>query len=60
MISGLIQWLVVVIMVVLIYWVISQFAPPQITKIVLVVCIVIIVLALVFVILPFAAVHIGR
>jgi hypothetical protein len=57
MISGLISWLVVVLIVCLLYWVISQFAPPQITKVVLVVCVVIIVLALIFLFLPLAGVH---
>jgi hypothetical protein len=60
MISGLISWLVVVLIVCLLYWIIAQFAPAQITRVVLVVCVVIIVLALVFIILPFASVHLGR
>jgi hypothetical protein len=60
MISGLISWLVVVLIVCLLYWIIAQFAPAQILKVVLVVCVVIIVLALVFIILPFASVHLGR
>jgi hypothetical protein len=59
-ISGLISWLVVVLIVSVLYWVISLFAPAQITRVVLVVCVVIIVLALIFVILPFASVHLGR
>ncbi len=60
MISALISWLVVVLLVVLLYWVISQFAPAPIQKIVLVVCVVVIVLALIFVILPFTNVHLGH
>ena len=50
--TALIQWLVLVISVCLLYWVASQFAPPQILKIVLVVCVVIVVLGLVFLLLP--------
>jgi hypothetical protein len=57
MIAALIQWLVLVIIVCLLYWVLAQFAPPQILKVVLVVCVVIIVLALVFLFLPFAGMH---
>jgi hypothetical protein len=60
MIGALISWLVVVLIVAVLYYLISQFAPAQITKLVLVVCVVIIVLALVFIILPFASVHLGR
>jgi hypothetical protein len=52
MITALIQWLILVILVSLLYWVLAQFAPPQIMKIVLVVCVVVIVLALVFLLLP--------
>lgn len=52
MISVLISWLVLVIIVSLLYWVLSQFAPPQIMKVVLVVCVVIIVLSLVWLLLP--------
>jgi hypothetical protein len=57
MIAALIQWLVLVVIVCLLYWVLSQFAPAQIMRIVLVVCVVIIVLALVFLLLPLA--HLG-
>jgi hypothetical protein len=57
MISGLISWLVVVLIVCLLYWVISMFAPAQIMKIVMVVCVVIIVLSLIFLFLPLAGVH---
>jgi hypothetical protein len=57
MISGLISWLVVVLIVALLYWVISQFAPAPIMKIVLVVCVVIIILSLIFLILPLAGIH---
>jgi hypothetical protein len=57
MISALIYWLILVLIVVLIYWVISQFAPATIMKIVLIVCVVIIVLSLVFLFLPLAGVH---
>ena len=60
MISGLISWLVVVLIVCLLYWVISQFAPAQIMKIVLVVCVVIIVLSLIFLFLPLAGIHVPR
>jgi hypothetical protein len=59
MITALIYWLVLVIVVCLLYWIISQFAPAPITKIVLVVCVVIIILGLVSVILPLAGVHLG-
>lgn len=52
MITVLIQWLILVVVVALLYWVLSQFAPPQIMKIVLVVCIVVIVLSLIFLFLP--------
>ncbi len=57
MIGALIQWLVLVVIVCLIYWVLSQFAPAQIMKIVLVVCVVIIVLGLIFLLLPLAGIH---
>ena len=57
MISALIYWLVLVIIVCLLYWVLTQFAPPQIMKIVLVVCVVVIVLGLIFIFLPL--VHLG-
>ena len=59
MISALIYWLVVVLIVCLLYWVISMFAPPQITRVVLVVCVVIIVLSLIFLFLPLAGIHTG-
>jgi hypothetical protein len=52
MIIALIQWLVLVIVVCLLYWVLQQFAPAQIMRIVLVVCVVVIVLGLVFIFLP--------
>jgi hypothetical protein len=57
MISALISWLVLVIVVVLLYWVLAQFAPAQIMRIVLVVCVVIIVLSLIYLLLPLA--HLG-
>lgn len=57
MISALISWLVLVIIVCLLYWILSQFAPQPILKIVLVVCVVIIVLGLVFLLLPLAGIH---
>jgi len=53
----LIEWLVLVIVVCLLYWVISQFAPAPIMKIVLVVCVVVIVLSLIWLLLPLA--HLG-
>jgi hypothetical protein len=59
MITALISWLVLVLIVCLLYWVLSQFAPPQIMKIVLVVCVVIIVLSLIFLFLPLAGIHAG-
>jgi hypothetical protein len=59
MIVALIQWLVLVIVVCLLYWVISQFAPPQIMKVVMVVCVVIVVLSLIFLFLPLAGIHFG-
>lgn len=58
MITALISWLVLVIIVALLYWVLSQFAPAPIMKIVLVVCVVVIVLALVFMLLPIVGVHV--
>lgn len=60
MITVLIQWLVLVVIVALLYWVLSQFAPPQIMKIVLVVCIVIIVLSLIFLFMPLLHVAIPK
>ena len=57
MISALIYWLVLVIVVCLLYWVLSQFAPPQIMKIVLIVCVVVVVLSLIWLFLPLA--HMG-
>jgi hypothetical protein len=57
MLTALIQWLVLVIIVCLLYWILTQFAPPQIQKIALVVCVVIVVLGLVFLLLPLA--HLG-
>jgi len=57
MIVALVQWLVLVIVVSLLYWVLSQFAPAPIMKVVLVVCVVIIVLSLVWLLLPLA--HFG-
>ena len=59
MISALISWLVLVLIVCLLYWVLAQFAPPQIMKVVLVVCVVIVVLSLIFLFLPLAGVHLG-
>lgn len=59
MIGALIYWLILVIVVSLLYWVLSQFAPPQIMKIVLVVCVVVIVLSLIFLFLPLAG-HLPR
>jgi hypothetical protein len=52
MITVLIQWLILVIVVALLYWVLAQFAPPQIMKIVLVVCVVIIVISLILLFVP--------
>jgi hypothetical protein len=49
----LIQWLVLVVIVCLLYWVVSQFAPPQILKVVMVVCVVICVLSLIWLLLGF-------
>jgi hypothetical protein len=57
MITALISWLILVIIVCLLYWVLSQFAPAQIMKIVLVVCVVVIVLALVFLLMPLVGLH---
>lgn len=57
MITLLIQWLILVIVVCLLYWVVSQFAPAPIMKVVLVVCVVIIVLSLLWLLLPLA--HLG-
>lgn len=59
MIGALIYWLVLVIIVCLLYWVLQQFAPAQIMRIVLVVCVVIIVLGLVFIFLPLIGYHGG-
>ena len=58
MISALISWLILVVVVCLIYWILSMFAPPQILRIVLVVCVVVIVLALIFMLLPLAGMHV--
>jgi len=52
MIGALIQWLILVILVSLLYWILAQFAPAPIMKIAMVVCVVVIVLALVFLLLP--------
>lgn len=52
MISVLISWLVLCIIVALLYWVLSQFAPPAMMKIVTVICVVIVVLSLVWLLLP--------
>jgi len=57
MISTLIYWLVLVIVVCLLWWVLSQFAPAPIMKVVTVVCVVIVVLSLIWLFLPFA--HLG-
>jgi hypothetical protein len=59
MITALISWLVLVLIVCLLYWVLSQFAPQPILRIAMVVCVVIIVLALIFLLLPLAGVHLG-
>ena len=57
MISALIYWLILVVIVCLLYWVLSQFAPAPIMKIVLIVCVVIIVLSLIYLFLPLAGMH---
>jgi len=57
MISTLIYWLVLVIVVCLLWWVLSQFAPAPIMKVVTVVCVVIVVLSLIWLFLPLA--HFG-
>jgi hypothetical protein len=57
MISALITWLVLVVVVCLLYWVISQFAPPQIMKVVMIVCVVVIVLSLIYLFLPMFGGH---
>lgn len=57
MMTALISWLILVLIVALLYWVISQFAPAQIMRVVMVVCVVVIVLALVFMLLPLAGIH---
>jgi hypothetical protein len=59
MMLALIQWLVLVIVVCLLYWVVSQFAPTQILKVVMVICVVIVILSLIFLFLPLAGVHLG-
>lgn len=59
MIAALIQWLVLVIVVCLLYWVCSQFAPAPIMKVVTVVCVVVLVLSLIFLFLPLAGIHWG-
>jgi hypothetical protein len=59
MMLALIQWLVLVIVVCLLYWVVSQFAPAPILKVVMIVCVVIVVLSLIFLLLPLAGVHLG-
>jgi hypothetical protein len=60
MMLALIQWLVLVIVVCLLYWVVSQFAPPQILKVVMIVCVVIVVLSLIFLFLPLTGLHLGH
>jgi len=52
MITALIQWLVLVLIVSLLYYVLAQFAPAPIMRVVLVVCVVVVVLALVFLLIP--------
>jgi len=52
MITMLIQWLILVIVVALLYWVLAQFAPAPIMKIVMVVCVVIVVISLILLFLP--------
>jgi len=59
MITALISWLILVIIICLLYWILSMFAPAQILRVVLVVCVVIIVLALIFLLLPLAGIHMG-
>jgi len=59
MLGSLIYWLILVIVVCLLYWVLSQFAPAPIMKVVLVVCVVIVVLSLIFMFLPLAGIHFG-
>jgi hypothetical protein len=59
MMLALIQWLVLVIVVCLLYWVVSQFAPAPVLKVVMVACVVIVVLSLIFLFLPLAGVHLG-
>lgn len=59
MLTALISWLVLVLIISLLYWVISQFAPANILKIVMITCVVIIVLSLVFLFLPLAGIHLG-
>jgi hypothetical protein len=59
MIGALISWLILVIIVCLLYWILQQFAPAPIMKVVLVVCVVIIVLSLILLLLPLAGVHLG-
>jgi hypothetical protein len=54
MIAALISWLALVIIVALLYWILSQFAPAPIMRIVLAACVVIIVLALVWLLIPLA------
>lgn len=60
MMGALIYWLILVVIVCLLYWVLQQFAPAQIMRIVLVVMIVIIVLSLVFLLLPLTGIHVPR
>jgi hypothetical protein len=59
MMLALIQWLILVIVVCLLYWVVSQFAPAPVLKVVLVACVVIVVLSLIFLFLPLAGIHLG-
>jgi len=59
MINALLGWLILVLIVSLIYWLISMVAPPQILRIVLVICVIVVVLALIFLLLPLAGIHMG-
>jgi hypothetical protein len=57
-IGALISWLILAVIVCLIYWILQQFAPPQILRVVMVVCVVILVLGLIFLLLPLAGYHV--
>ena len=57
MLGVIVSFFILCIIVSLLYWILSLFAPAPILRIALVVAIVIIALWLVFMLLPYASVH---